>query len=75
MTKGIRLHLTPREIEVCELVASGLSAPEIGRELGISTRTVENHIYSAARFIPGRQQPMKRIMMVFLLEEEPAVPE
>jgi RNA polymerase sigma factor (sigma-70 family) len=35
--------LTPREREVLELAARGLHAKEIGRELGISPRTVEVH--------------------------------
>jgi HD-GYP domain-containing protein (c-di-GMP phosphodiesterase class II) len=36
--------LTPREIEVLELIAAGRSMKEIGRILGISPKTVDNHI-------------------------------
>jgi HD-GYP domain-containing protein (c-di-GMP phosphodiesterase class II) len=36
--------LTPREIEVLELIASGRSMKEIGRILGIAPKTVDNHI-------------------------------
>jgi DNA-binding CsgD family transcriptional regulator/tetratricopeptide (TPR) repeat protein len=36
--------LTPMELAVTELVATGLSNPEIGRDLHISRRTVESHL-------------------------------
>ena len=36
--------LTPREIDVLELIAAGRSMKEIGRILGISPKTVDNHI-------------------------------
>jgi DNA-binding CsgD family transcriptional regulator len=36
--------LTQREREVLALVATGMSAKEVARELGIAPRTVERHI-------------------------------
>lgn len=36
-------ELTPRELEVAELVALGYSSVEIGRALGIAPRTVDTH--------------------------------
>lgn len=37
--------LTPREIEVLRLIARGLTNKEIGKELFISSKTVEKHRY------------------------------
>ena len=36
--------LTPREREILQLVASGLSAKQVAQEIGIAPRTVERHI-------------------------------
>jgi two-component system response regulator FixJ len=36
-------ELTPRELQVAELIADGASNKEAGRRLGISPRTVELH--------------------------------
>ena len=38
-----RHRLTPREIQVSELIAEGLTSVEIGRRLGIARRTAEAH--------------------------------
>ncbi|MBO0756755.1 MAG: response regulator transcription factor [Bradyrhizobiaceae bacterium] len=38
-----RERLTPRELEVLSLIASGASNKEAGRQLGISPRTIEVH--------------------------------
>ena len=42
--KRLPAGLTEREIEVLRLVARGGSMKEIGRALGISPKTVDNHI-------------------------------
>lgn len=39
--------LTRRQREVCELAIRGLSHKQIARQLEISYRTVEDHIYHA----------------------------
>ena len=41
--------LTERETEVLRMVAKGLSAKQIGVRLGISHRTVENHVQATLR--------------------------
>lgn len=40
------LDLKPREIDVMKLVAKGLSNKLIGKELGITERTVQTHLVS-----------------------------
>jgi two-component system nitrate/nitrite response regulator NarL len=38
--------LTPRETEVLKLIAEGLSAPEIGRQIHLSPATVKTHLHT-----------------------------
>jgi DNA-binding CsgD family transcriptional regulator len=38
--------LTPRELEVLRLIASGLTAKEVARRLDIAPKTADNHIQS-----------------------------
>jgi PAS domain S-box-containing protein len=42
-------HLTPRQREILDLIASGLSTSEMARELGLSTETVRNHLRGVFR--------------------------
>ncbi|MEU4160913.1 LuxR C-terminal-related transcriptional regulator [Actinoplanes sp. NPDC026670] len=42
-------HLTPRETQVAELAAAGLSNQEIADRLGIGRRTVESHVENLLR--------------------------
>ena len=42
-------HLTPRQREVLDLLASGLSTSEIARELALSPETVRNHLRGVFR--------------------------
>ena len=48
--------LTPREQEILELVAKGLSAKEIAGEIGIAPRTVEGHIDSVRLKVRARNK-------------------
>jgi pimeloyl-ACP methyl ester carboxylesterase/DNA-binding CsgD family transcriptional regulator len=46
-TRGPRLGggpLTPREVQVADLIADGLTNSEIARNLGVSVRTVDSHV-------------------------------
>lgn len=62
----MRSRLTARELEVALLVRSALSYKAIGRQLGISHKTVELHVYRAAAKLPGdrRLPPKARILIL-----------
>ena len=47
-TSGNLDDLTPSQKEVLKLIGQGMQSKEIGEELGISYRTVENHRYRIA---------------------------
>jgi DNA-binding CsgD family transcriptional regulator len=38
-----QLRLTPKEVEICNMIKNGLSTKEISQVLNLSVRTVENH--------------------------------
>jgi DNA-binding CsgD family transcriptional regulator len=44
VTSGVLDALTPRELQVVELLAAGLDNATIGRQLGISAKTVRNRV-------------------------------
>ncbi|CAN5641166.1 response regulator transcription factor [soil metagenome] len=43
---GGRPELTPREREVLQLIAEGMSAPEIGKRIHLSPTTVKTHLHT-----------------------------
>jgi len=45
----LRTQLSPREVEVVQLLCEGHISREIGKQLNISTKTVENHRYNIYR--------------------------
>ena len=54
---GLRIEsLTPRELEVLELVADAKANAEIADALGISIRTVEGHLYLVLRKLGVRNR-------------------
>jgi DNA-binding CsgD family transcriptional regulator len=53
---GAELALTPREQEILEFVAKGLSAKEIAGQIGIAPRTVEGHIDSVRLKVRARNK-------------------
>ena len=54
--------LTPREIEVLELIARGYLYKEVAHRLGVSTRTVETHVSAVLHKLrlPNRHQLARR---------------
>jgi two-component system NarL family response regulator len=40
----VRIDLTPRELEILQLISKGLTNKQIGQALGISGHTVRNHV-------------------------------
>jgi DNA-binding CsgD family transcriptional regulator len=61
--------LTPRQAEVVKLAERGLSAKEIARDLGISKRTVEDHL-SKARQRTGTANTVALVGKMFLTNIE-----
>ena len=53
---GGRAPLTAREIEIVTLVVDGLTNPEIGKRLHISSRTVQSHVAAAMRKLEARSR-------------------
>jgi DNA-binding NarL/FixJ family response regulator len=51
-----RRHLTPREVEVLRLVGQGCSAKSIGRELGLSSKTVDKYVAHAMERFQARNR-------------------
>ncbi|GAA2665845.1 LuxR family transcriptional regulator [Streptomyces aculeolatus] len=47
--RGYGLHLSPREMQVAELVTSGLTSKEVSETLFVSVRTVESHVSTILR--------------------------
>lgn len=53
--------LRPRELEVFRLIGQGLTTADIGRQLGISTNTVETHRKSIAAKLDARGAGLVRL--------------
>ena len=51
------LRLTPRQTEILELMASGVSTSEIANELTLSIETVRNHIRNLLRELHAHTRP------------------
>ena len=55
-------RLTPRELDVFRLIATGLSNAEIGRELFISDTTVKTHVTRLLRKLQVRDRAQAIVM-------------
>ncbi len=62
--------LSPRELEVLGLMRLGLTNPQIGRELFVSTRTAKNHVehIMAKLGVSDRTQAVVRALELGILE-------
>ena len=49
--------LSPREIEVVQLIADGLTGREAGERLGISESTIETHVEHIRDKLGARSRP------------------
>lgn len=49
-------ELSPRRLEVLNLVKEGFTNREIGQELGLSSKTVENHLRDTLRILGVRNR-------------------
>ncbi|HET6535979.1 MAG TPA: helix-turn-helix domain-containing protein [Sphingomicrobium sp.] len=49
--------LTPREAQILEFVANGMSAKEVASQINISPRTVERHIEHVRLKLRARNRP------------------
>lgn len=56
------MTLTPRQRQVVQLLADGLSCPQIARRLAISPRTVHAHVRTIAAPLRGNGTPIRRIV-------------
>lgn len=45
------LHLTPRQVKICQCLAAGMASKQIAAKLGISRATVDNHRANIARAV------------------------
>jgi DNA-binding NarL/FixJ family response regulator len=73
---GMRAVLTSREIQILELVGSGLTVKQVASRLGLSPRTVEAHLAKLYRKLGARNrvQALSRAASLGLIEIGPHAP-
>ncbi len=55
-TTSVRGKISKREMDVLLLVKDGLRNPEIAERLGLSTKTVENHVRSILQKLAAKNR-------------------
>jgi DNA-binding NarL/FixJ family response regulator len=60
-------HLTPRQVDILVLIASGFANSRIALTLGVSTRTVDQHVATMLRR-SGAQNRAELIARCFAME-------
>jgi DNA-binding NarL/FixJ family response regulator len=68
---GVYDDLTPREIEVLELIAAGKSNREIGEALFIEVGTVKNHVHNILKKLDVSSREDAAAHLPFVKGEEP----
>lgn len=58
--------LTPRQAQVADMVARGLSNKDIAKRLGVKTETVNDHVSGAAGRLPGAAKPRHKLTVWIL---------
>jgi DNA-binding CsgD family transcriptional regulator len=70
-TRANRYGLTSRQVEILQLLAEGLSNPEIGDRLSISPKTAEHHVAAvlAKLDVPSRRAAVKLAITQRLIDQ------
>lgn len=56
------MRVTPRQREIIDRLANGLTYREIARDLGISPATVRTHVQTVAASLPGPGGAQRRVL-------------
>lgn len=65
------VRLSPRESQVSQMVAQGMSNKAIAKALRLSELTVKDHVKAIGRKLTGPGKPRHRITVFFLQIDQP----
>lgn len=63
--QSTEIVLTPRQAEMCELVARGLSNKRIAAATDLSIKTVESYLTALSARLPGDGGPRQKIIRLY----------